>query len=199
MTTKRGIKEVEDIYHNLNNPASFSSKYHLLKAIRGTKLRKSNVEDFVQRSDTYQLFKPVRKRFPTRKVYARGPMENLQGDLMILSENSAKANKIMGILLLIDVFSKFVFAEPIKSKSTACLTAAFKKIFARLKPRRKPLLLQFDKEGAIFSRVMQDFFRANDVKVFSTNSIYKAAVIERFIRTIRTRLARYMQFTKNLK
>jgi hypothetical protein len=193
------VKKVEDIYHDLNNPASFSSKYQLLNAIRGTKLKSRNVNEFVGRSDTYQLFKPAKKTFPTRRVYARGPMQNLQGDLMILSENSAKANKIIGVLLLIDVFSKFVYAEPIKSKSTPTLKAAFKKIFSRLKPMRDPLLLQFDKEGAIFTKVMLDFFKANKVKVFTTHSTYKASIIERFIRTIRTRIARYMYFHKSLK
>jgi hypothetical protein len=157
------VKNVEDIYHDLTNPASFSSKYQLLNAIRGTKLKKDSVNEFVGRSETYQLFKPVKQRFSTRKVYASGPMQNLQGDLMILSENSAKANKIIGVLLLIDVFSKFVFAEPIKSKSTPTLKAAFKKIFSRLKPMSDPLLLQFDKEGAVFSKEMIDFFKKNKV------------------------------------
>jgi hypothetical protein len=194
------VKKVEDIYHDLTNPASFSSKYQLLNAIRGTKLKKQNVNEFVGRSDTYQLFKPVKNRFPTRRVYARGPMQNLQGDLMILSEASAAANKpFIGVLLLIDVFSKFVFAEPIKGKTTPVLMAAFKKIFSRLKPMRDPLLLQFDKEGAVFSKIMLNFFEKNKIKVFTTNSTYKASIIERFIRTIRTRIARYMYYHKNLK
>jgi hypothetical protein len=127
-------------------------------------------------------------------------MQNLQGDLMIFSDASTKANKpFIGLLLLIDVFSKYVFAEPIKGKTTHILKAAFKKIFSRIKPMREPLLLQFDKEGAVFSKLMLEFFEKSKVKVFSTHSTYKASIIERFIRTIRTRIARYMYYHKSLK
>ena len=81
----------------------------------------------------------------------------------------------------IDVFSKYAYAYPIKSKKIGDIKPCFEKIFKK----NKPNYIWSDKEPSFFSKEMQKFFKDNDVKICHTNSHLKAVVIERFNKSLR--------------
>ena len=54
------------------------------------------------------------------------------------------------MLTVIDVFSKYAWAVPVKNKDAVKITAAFNKIMAKAKPRR-PERLQTDKRTEFFN------------------------------------------------
>ena len=91
----------------------------------------------------------------------------------------------------IDIFSKYAYAYPIKSKKIQDIKPCFEKIFKNNKPK----LIWSDKEPAFFSKEMQKFFKENDVKINHTNSHLKAVVIKRFNRSLRELMMK--EFVKN--
>ena len=91
----------------------------------------------------------------------------------------------------IDVFSKYAYAFPLKSKKIRDIKPCFEKILKK----NKPNYILSTKEPAFFSKEMQNFFNDSDVKIYDTNSHLKAVVIERFNRSLRELMMRH--FVKN--
>ena len=91
----------------------------------------------------------------------------------------------------IDVFSKYAWAFPIKSKKIVNIKPCFQKIFKE----RKLSHIWSDKESSFFSREMQKFFEDHNVKIYYTYSNLKAVFIERFNRSLRELMMK--EFVKN--
>jgi len=75
-----------------------------------------------------ELYKPVRKHFEKRTIITKAIDDLWAGDLLDMKKFS-KANKgYMYILNIIDTFSKFVWAVPIKNKKKGItVSKAFEK------------------------------------------------------------------------
>ena len=58
---------MDEQYHDIGNPASFGG---VDKLRRATKNSKKKTLEFLQGSDTYTLYKPIRHRFTRRKTIA---------------------------------------------------------------------------------------------------------------------------------
>ncbi len=92
-----------------------------------------------QTSRAYSLHKPARKKFPVRSYRAKFKNQFWQADLneMIPYKNENKNFKY--ILTVIDVFSRYAWALPLKNKTAGEVKSAFVKIFScifRVSPRR---------------------------------------------------------------
>ena len=51
--------------------------------------------------------------------------------------------------------------------------------------KRKPNLIETDRDKGFYSNIFQDFLNKNDIKLYSRNTSYGAVFAERFNRTIR--------------
>lgn len=143
-----------------------------------------------------ELHRPVRRKFPRRRTIIKGLDDLWQSDLGQL-DLYAKSNKnFKYILIVIDCFSKYVWAKPLKTKSGEEVTKAFEDI---LKEGRIPKNLQTDhgKEyyNSNFNRLMQKY-RINH---YSTYSQMKAAVAERVVRTLKEKLFQYFSLNGTYK
>lgn len=100
-------------------------------------------------------------------------------------------NNHIFVLVVVDVFSKFGYAEPMKSKSADDVTNAFSVILQR-SDGCLPVTLQSDKGREFVNKTFQDSLKENNI-VFRLvrDPDVKAACVERFIRTLKTRLWRY--------
>ena len=75
---------------------------------------------------TDELHKPVRKHFKKRKVFTSNVYEILAADLVDM-QYSAKAHKgYCYILMIIDIFSNYGYAIPLKSERASGMVEAFK-------------------------------------------------------------------------
>ncbi|RWS18333.1 hypothetical protein B4U80_06209, partial [Leptotrombidium deliense] len=96
------------------------------------------------------------------------------------------------ILTVIDVLSKFAFAIPLKSKTPESVINALKSILNN----RKPENIQSDKGREFVNNKTKRFFRQNHINHYvAENEDIKCAVVERFNRTLKTKLFKY--FTAN--
>jgi hypothetical protein len=95
------------------------------------------------------------------------------------------------LLVIIDVLSKFVWVEPLRDKTATCVTKAFQRILLRNKERR-PIYLQTDKGKEFIAQPVQKFLKEKDIRFRTArNPDVKAAVVERFNRTLKERMWRY--------
>ena len=91
------------------------------------------------------------------------------------------------LLTCIDVFSKFAWVVPLKNKTGESLVNGFQSILDLGRSSEK---LQTDK-GQFLNRNFQKFLKENNIHFFTTNSELKASVVERFNRTLKTRMWKY--------
>lgn len=137
-----------------------------------------------------ELHKPARKNFPRRRVIMIG-IDNLwQADLAEMGNHASENKGFKFILLVMDTFSKFGWAEPIKNKTGEEVTKAFQKI---LNKGRAPKNLQTDNGKEFYNKHFQSLMKKYDVNHYSTFSIIKAGQAERLVRTIKEKL--YKRFS----
>ena len=150
------------------------------------------VKRWLSEQDTYTLHKPVRYRFRRRRVVVGGINHQWQADLVDMSRLKRYNDEHTFILTVIDVFSKKAWSVPLKNKSASSLTAAFRHL---LRNNDGPQKMQTDKGKEFLNRQLQDFFKEICIHHFTThNEETKACIVERFNRTLKTRMWRY--FTK---
>ena len=145
------------------------------------------VKKWLHEQDTYTLHKPVQKNFPTRRVWVSGIDDQWQADLVDMIKWKHLNKGYQHILTVIDCFSKYAWAIPIKNKSGDEIVLAFKKIFSE----RKPSMIQTDAGTEFIGKKTQELFKKMDIHWFATNSEKKASIVERLNRTLKTKMWKY--------
>lgn len=100
------------------------------------------------------------------------------------------------ILIVMDVYSRFVWGEATKNKSSTDLKAAFDKIFDQSRNPvtneiEYPNFIAFDQESGILSSEMRNYFSSKNIQVYSPMGKHKVSLVERFIRTFKEDLSYY--------
>ena len=86
---------------------------------------------------------------------------------------------------------------PLKDKKGVSIVNAFQSILDDSK--RKPNKIWGDKGGEFYNRSMKSWLEKNDIAMYSTHNEGKSAVAERFIRTIKNKIYKYMtSISKNV-
>ena len=91
--------------------------------------------------------------------------------------------------MVLDIFSKYGWIIPLKTKTGLEVSKALQIIFKENKPK----MLWVDKGREYYSKNVLDLLAKNDVKIYSTENGEKSSVCERWNRTIKTKM--YKQFT----
>ena len=142
-----------------------------------------DVERWLSEQDTYTLHKPVRRRFKRRCVVVGGPNQQWQADLVDMSR-------------LKKVNDGTTFILPLKNKSAASLVAAFTQLLSNGAPNT----LQTDKGTEFLNWSLQKLLKEHVVHHFAThNEETKASIVERFNRTLKTRMWRYFMKTQSVR
>ena len=190
---------LQEIYYNAKHPASFSGVEALYRAVKDDgkiPVSRTMVRKWLENQLTYTLHKPIRKRFPRGRVLVSGMDWQWESDLVDLSKLSRYNNGYKWLLTTIDVLSKYAWVVPMKDKTGKSLVQAYKKI---LKGGRKPTKLHTDHGTEFLNRQFQDLLQDKDIQFFTTNNETKASVVERFNRTLKTRMFKYFTFKNTRK
>ena len=128
--------------------------------------------------------KPPKKYYATNKtdVYFIDDIWSL--DILDLKDYGPENNRgYRYVLVIIDNFSKYGWAVPLKNKNAQTIKDSFEKIL--INSKRKPNLIETDRGKEFYNNIFQDFLNKNNIKHYSRNSSYGAVFAERFNRTIR--------------
>ena len=178
------------LYYDTKGVASYGGVDKLFKEARKRypKLCKEQVIDWLRTQDAYNLHRPVRKHFPRNRVYVSHKDQQFEIDLVDIG--FAKQNDGFRYLLTcIDVLSKYAWVAPFKTKSAQQVTEAFESI---LKQRRICTTLHSDEGREFYNTPFKTLLQKYNILHFSSgNKDIKCAVVERFNRTLRTKLYRY--------
>ena len=93
----------------------------------------------------------------------------------------------------IEIPRRYAFAIPVYRKDTGNMTKAVTLFLKQFKDRFDvyPKLAQFDDGKEFYNVGVKKLLGKHEIKYFSTNSDKKAAVVERFNRTLKTAMWKY--------
>ena len=96
-------------------------------------------------------------------------------------------NKIFRFLLcVIDIFSKYAWVVPLKDKKCVSIVNAFQKTLD-------------DKGIYFYNHYFKKWLKDNEIEMYSIHNEGKSVVAERFIRTLKTKIYKYMtSVSKNM-
>lgn len=151
------------------------------------------MENKIKAGVVEELHRPARKRFPRRKFEVKSFMEYMQADLADLSNISRMNGGNHFILVVIDCFSKRVWATPLKNKSALVTTQGFERLSSDFPTM--PKLLQVDDGKEFWNSTFAALMKRLGIHYYSTFSSIKAGIAERFIRTLKERLWKHFSLT----
>jgi hypothetical protein len=187
-----------EVYYDLNQPGSYGgidALYRLMRS-KDSKVTRKQVTDWLAEQEAYSLHKPVRRRFARRRVYSTDIDALWQADLVDMTQLAEHNQGYKFLLTVIDVLSKFAWAIPLKNKSSKSVTDAFCTIFTQ----RKPNKLNTDKGTEFKNATLQKKLRELGIQFYTTqNEDIKASVIERFNRTLKTKMWKYFTHKNTYK
>ena len=86
-----------------------------------------------------ELHKPVKRKFPKRKVFVKGIDDTWAADLVEMGRLSEWNEGIRYLLMVIDVFSKYGWIRTLKNKRGDTVSNAFVSIFGEGTNAKKAL------------------------------------------------------------
>ena len=153
-----------------------------------------------------EFHNPIIRKFEKRKVHAAFK-DNIWGadlaDMQLLS----RYNKgIRFLLCAIDIFSKYAWVVPLKDKKGISIVKAFQIILKQSSrcakgsaQHVKPNKIWVDKGSEFYNAFFKKWLRDNNIVMYLTHNEGKSVVAERFIRTLESKVYKYMtSISKNV-
>ena len=94
------------------------------------------------------------------------------------------------LFFVIDIFSKYAWVFPLKDKKVVSIVDAFQKILDDAD--RKPNKIWVDKGREFYNNSFKKWLKDNDIEMYSIYNEGKSVIAERFIRTLKTKIYKYM-------
>src|SRR5437868_7692126 len=183
-------KVLTQIYFDVKNPGSFGGVNKLFVEARKhlPHLTRKDVSNWLRDQLTYSLHRQIRSNFRRNRILVQRKNEQFEADLVDMQMFSRQNNGFKYIITIIDCFSKFMYAYPIKNKTSAEIIKCFKDLFKNVVPQK----LRTDR-GLEFDNVkVKKFLKDNNVEYFTSNdSKIKCAIVERANRTLKSKMFRY--------
>ena len=127
--------------------------------------------------------KPPRKIYKTNKILYNHIDEIWSIDLADMIDYKISNNKgFRYIFIVIDNFSKYLWAIPLKNKYSQTITNEFSNILTTSK--RKPLKIQSDRGSEFYNSIFQNFLKSKNIHHYSRFADKGPSIAERVIRTV---------------
>ena len=185
--------ELTRIYFNPRQPGSFQSFRKLQQAARqrgNTGLGVRRLKRWLQNQEPYsrnRLFLP--RAIQRARVIVGGQYDQFDADLADLQNLSDSNNHYRFLLVVIDVFSRFVWVEALRNKMNNSVKAGFERIFQR---GRVPRRLRTDNGKEFTGNIMDDYYTTLNITHFVAMNEVKANYAERAIKTLKSKISRYL-------
>lgn len=177
------------IYYDPSHASGYTGNPKLLARAAGATLKETVA--WLKTQDPYTKFKGARRRFKHDRIFVQGLDEQWSVDLISVIPLEKFNNGHKYILTAVDTLSKYARAAPIKNKTGVAVAGALKKFFKDKTPRK----IRTDLGKEFYNSHVQTLFKKKGIKHFGAYNYTKAAIVERFHRTLRAKLWRYFQAT----
>lgn len=180
------------LYYDPSRAGAYGGVEKLYRAVRKDGkfvLGRTKIRNWLLKQEDYAVHRETRSKFRRRRVVA--PFVDYQWD--VDTANMAYYKKendgYAFFVLAIDILSKYVWTVPLKTTTGQEMKKALKVIFAS---GRKPRHFRSDRGTEYVNQSVKTMLKNEGVIFFVTHNTVKASYAERAIKTIKSRLIRYM-------
>ncbi|CAO4382240.1 unnamed protein product [Caenorhabditis nigoni] len=171
---------------------------NLLRAARKVHhdISRKQVVDYLHTNNTYTRHFPNSKSIQHNQWIATGPDSHHMADLAMLPTLKSHNKGFCYILVVVDVFSRYVFARPLKNKECSTVTKAYDEILRS--EWRIPTRLYTDKGTEFMGRQFREL--CNDLGILHQNpknTNVKACYAENAIMRIKRQLEKWFTTTRS--
>ena len=147
------------------------------------------VKEYLDDQATAQITKQVHRNKDYYSISSPAVRNNYQMDIMYLP-NPRQNKNFKYLLTCIDVYSRFIFAKPLKNKSGPEVFEAIKELFEE---NGMPKNINLDLGKEFIYKPFKEYCERNGIELWfsDTEQENKNAIIERFHRTLRGMILRY--------
>ena len=133
MTQSEKKAILEKYYYTVSNPAAFSSPERLYKVLQkkypGT-FSKHFIQKWLDGIDSYSVQKQARHKFKTLQVRVNSINAQFEADLSYVGNLAKENDNVNYLLFVIDVFSRYLWIEPLKDKTAKSVLSGLKRIIS---------------------------------------------------------------------
>jgi transposase InsO family protein len=183
---------MESIYTNPKHPAAFGGRRALQKA---GNFRMENVDKYLKSNKVYRKFKKNKTKFQRARITVSSIAHIFQADLMDIQKLSRKNQGYRFVLILVDCFSRYTIAKPLKRKDASNVAQALDESFAELQKRNllaPTALLATDLGLEFWNSQVKNVLQRYSIHHYALKAPIKAGISEITGRYIMDRLYKYM-------
>ena len=183
-------------YFDPKHAAGYASAGKVYLALR-KRISLGKIKKFLQTLESYTVLKQVKGKFVKSKVVSPHIDYMWDADTASMTFYEKKDEKIAKqhndgyrhFLVVIDVFSRFLWTKPLKTLKAGETETAIRQILRN----RKPLKLRTDMGSEFHNNKVNDLLKAKSVDHVFTLNEGKANYAERVIQTVKNRMGRYLE------
>ena len=160
----------------------------------GLNVSRKLVKEWLKSQETYCRYKPIVRKHKFRKTYVDYLGDQIQMDLVDMGKYKNQNKGYYWILTAVEILSRYALAVPVYRKDTNNMTKAVGSLLKQFKDRfdgRYPKVAQFDDGKEFYNVGVKTLLEKHEIGYFSPKSDKKAAVVERFNRTLKTAMWKY--------
>jgi hypothetical protein len=188
---KKNIHEyLSSMYFDPLQAGSYSGIQKFWTAVKSNNdynLTYTQVRDWLKQQESYILHQPPPKVYPHQKILMSSIDEQWDADLLSMIQFSRKNNGYKYLAVFIDIFSRYIWVEPMKTKTGGEMVQVLARIF---KTGRKPLNIRTDRGTEYTNNIVQHYLKREHVHHFVAYNPIHASYAERVIRTLKGKIYR---------
>ena len=180
--------DIQSVYKKYNYPSK--KKLYALAKLEGVRMTLKDIDSFLSKQHSQQIFsKKIQQK--EGHIVSFVPDLRYQMDLVDMSNFSKKNGGFNWILMLIDIFSRKLYAYLLKDKSKESIVKALTQFFKKYHPET---IISDNDTGFNSSVVKKLFDEHNSVNYMVEPNDHKAlGIIDRSIQTIKNVIYKYMK------
>ena len=184
--------DLKRIYTTPSQPGSFQGPQKLYSSAKGSgisNVRQKDVEEYLQSVNTYTLNRTLTRKFRRNRVVVEGIDSQWDVDLADMRLLYKDNDGYKYFMLAVDVFTRYVWVRLLKSKHATIIGQCLESI---LKEGRVPKTIRTDGGREFQNGHVNRYLKDRSIHLFSTYNETQANYAERVIKTIKSKLYRYL-------
>lgn len=184
---------LSSIYYDAQHPGSYAGPdklYRIAKEEGKYSIGRRKIRRWLQDQEAYSLTRPAKRKFRKSRVIVEGLDSMWDVDLMDMMNLSRYNDGSKYVLVAIDIFSRYLWCEPLRSKRGGEVLTALRRI---MEGPRRPETIRTDRGMEFRSKEVNKYLQERGIRhQYALNTETKANYAERVIKTLKHKLFRYL-------
>ena len=195
-TKEEALNDLKSQYLKPSKPLSFAGISAILRYYKGSKLTETDVRKFLSTQRVYTRTREFHQPIQRNPVFCYRARDLVEIDLIQMPPKIAKLNKNAYILVCIDVFTRYMWADLVPTKGAQHIIPVFEKLLHQMMEGpsgRVPSTILADRGLEFTNKKFKSLLEKHNTKLVHNYTSYKASHVERAQRTLQRRIYSWVE------